>query len=76
MTQLFLDTDVSKTNEKIARYNVLGDSTLNVCNFSRYGAICKIACYIVLKHHSISAISNIARYFFRWIGCGVSEHIM
>jgi hypothetical protein len=27
------------------------------------GAIWKIACYITLKHYSVSAILNIARYF-------------
>jgi hypothetical protein len=36
---------------------------LNFYNFARYGAICKIACYIALKHHSVGAILNIARYF-------------
>jgi hypothetical protein len=37
---------------------------LNFHNFARHGAIEKIACYIALKHHSVSTISNIAHYFF------------
>jgi hypothetical protein len=49
---------------------------LKFCNFARYDAIWKIACYIVLKHHSVSVISNIACYFLHWAGCGVSTYMM
>lgn len=45
----------------LARYGVFGDSTLNFCNFALCGGICKITCYIALKHHN--GILNIAYYF-------------
>jgi hypothetical protein len=66
----------------LACYSVFGESTLNFRSFARYGAICNIACYIALKYHSVSAISNIARYLFVglgvelasiWWGCGVNN---
>lgn len=61
--------------KKIARYSLFGESSQNFRNFTRYGVISKTTYYITLKHHSVSAISNIACYFFVG-GYEVSEHIM